>query len=524
VKLLQYILMLTFLFTIFCGYGQDKDTYSISSPKAIKLYEKASELMKERQFDKALVILEKAVKTEPGFVEAHLGLAGCYKILGDGKSVKKHYLIAAQLNPDSKKLGSVYFKLGKFYIQEDEYEKALHYFNKVIKYPPRKKSKKSMLIDAEDIVKRCEFAIEAIKNPVTFDPVLMSDNVNRFPMQYFPVLTADRQTLIYTARKGFDLNDDEDIYITFSYNNKWSTPHSISKKINTLGNEGTCSISADGKILVFTCCDRKDSYGRCDLYISYKEGTQWSEPVNLGEKVNSIAWDSNPSLSADGRSLFFSSDRKDGIGGLDIWVSKLDDDGNWKPAINLGTPVNTNRNDLAPFIHPSGSTLYFSSDGHLGIGGFDLFYSVFNENLWTEPVNLGYPINSHNDENFLFVTADSKKGYYSVELKETKYSYPDFDRTGRILLYEFDVPDEFKSKYISTYAKGAIYDAVTKKKLVYQKLPASIELYDLKTGKLLYFTSADKITGEFLVVLTEGAQYAMYVNKDSYLFKSLFFR
>ena len=515
--------MFTYLFTISNGYGQDKPVYSISSPKAIKLYEKASGLMKERQFDKALVMLEKAVKTEPKFVEAYLNLAACYKIFGKDSLAKKSYFEAAALKPESKELVGAYMALGNYYFKEGNYIDAKRYFEKVLKYPPRKKS---ILTKAEELFKTCEFAVEFMENPVEFKPELMSENVNKHTMQISPVLTADQQLLIYYVRESFGKDYDENIVVSKKNGNQWTAPISISNNINTAYHEGHCTISADGRILVFASCNREDGFGSCDLYISKREGYQWSMPVNLGKKVNSEKWDSEPSVSADGRTIYFSSDRSGTYGKEDIWVTTyvardlsrstdLDKDGEWSVPQNLGTSVNTSKREVTPFIHADGQTLFLASTGYPGMGGFDLFYTNLTGSGWTSPKNLGYPLNTQDNESSLFITADWRKGYFS------KYEQKGYKSTSK--LYEFDVADQLKSKYKSTYAKGAIYDAVTKKKLVYQELPASIELYDLKTGKLLYFTTADRITGEFLVVLTEGAQYAMYVNKDSYLFKSLFF-
>jgi OOP family OmpA-OmpF porin len=358
----------------------------------------------------------------------------------------------------------------------------------------------------------CIFAEEALKHPLTFNPVLMSNKINKYFIHAYPVLTADQQTFIFSKRDGPQLTDDEDIVVSRKVNGEWSDPVSISDKINSEFNEGACTMSADGKVLVFVSCNRKDGLGACDLYISYKKGNDWTIPLNMGPTVNSTAWDSEPTLSADGRTIYFTSERGGGMGLFDIWITTMDESGNWTKARNLGKPVNTEGKEVSPFIHANGNTLYFSSNKHPGMGGYDIFYSHKVDSItWTEPVNVGYPINTQMNDASVFISADSKKGFYSVyERKDMRFN--------KALLYEFDVPKELQEQKLSTYAKGTVYDADTK-----QKLGAKVELVDLKTQLVVQSTKSDSINGDYLMVLTEGSEYALYVSRPGYLFKSIFF-
>ena len=348
--------------------------------------------------------------------------------------------------------------------------------------------------------------------PLDFKPIPLNKKVNSLQLQYFPVLTADQQTLIYTARSVNDVTkSDENLYVSEKKNGDWDFPTSISNKINTANNEGTCSISADGRTMVFTCCQGRQGYGSCDLFVTVKKGNEWSEPENMGPKINTMAWESQPSLSADGRTIFFVSDRSGGLGKRDIWKSVKDDEGYWTAPVNLGKSVNTSFDDLSPFIHVNGQTLYFSSAGHLGLGGFDLFSAELEDDKWVNVKNLGYPVNDYKDQVSLFVTSDGKKAYYSYEEMRGRQRM-------NSLLYEFDMPDELEIKYKSDFLKGIVYDAKTK-----EKLEAKIELFDVKTNKLQAIMNSDPKTGEYLTVLTQGSEYALYVNKAGYLFKSLYF-
>jgi outer membrane protein OmpA-like peptidoglycan-associated protein len=362
---------------------------------------------------------------------------------------------------------------------------------------------------AHQISMSSEFAIEAIKKPLDFKPKPMADVLNQFKRQYFPVLTADQQTIIFTVNEGN--REDENIYISTKLNGEWQRPQSISKTLNTDFKEGTCSISADGRIMIFTACDGRETYGRCDLYETHKIGEEWTEPVNLGQGVNSPMWESQPSLSADGRTLYFISDRRSGYGGRDIYVSKKDNKGNWMPATNVGNSINTPFDEVSPFIHSNGKTLFFSSEGLPGMGGFDLYFSEQQGNLWTAPKNLGYPLNTKDDQVSLFVSADGKKAYYTFENVDANRQY-------RSVLAEFDMPPEIAPAFKSNYVKGEVFDAET-----HNKLQASIDLYNVKTEELVSSVSSDKVTGEYMIVLTEGSEYALYARREGYLFRSLSF-
>lgn len=495
-----------FLFILICTSASAQ--YSTSNKKAIKLYQEAEYLMQARKnYDRVMALLEEALAKDPAFTEAHLKLASVYKLFGKNQQAIAHFEKAAELKPDSKEMAGVYYTLGEFSFNEGDYEKSQKYFEKVIPLATDKKA----LNNANTYLEKSRFGIEAKKKPLNFSPVMMSATINKFFIHAYPVLTADQETLIFTKRNGPSPEQDEDIYLSKKVNGKWSDPVSISDKINTEFNEGACTMSADGKVLVFTSCNRKDGIGSCDLYISKKEGDNWTVPVNMGAKVNSNVWDSEPSLSADGRKLFFSSERKGGFGMEDIWMSELGVDGEWTAAVNLGKEINTVGREVSPFMHANGTTLYFSSTHHPGLGGFDIFFSMFDGASWRTPKNLGYPINTQLNDASVFITPDNRKGFYSVyEKKDMKYN--------KALLYEFEVPKEITDEVMSTFAKGTVYDAETGK-----KIGAKIELIDLKSNKVIQAVNADAQNGDYLVVLAEGKEYALYAQKEGYLFKSIFF-
>ncbi|WP_028981009.1 OmpA family protein [Sporocytophaga myxococcoides] len=492
-------------FSLSASFGQN---YSSTNKKAIGLFQEAEELVRLRKFNEAIRALQASIDKDPNFVEAHYKLGGIFKLLGNSEEGKQHFYKAAAILPNDKRFYFGYFTAAEFYFNDGDYESAKRYFQMMLDLKP---NDKKITDEATQLLAKVEFGIKAKQNPLPFKPVIMSSKINRFYIHGYPVLTADQQTIIYYKKNGLTHNDDEDIVVSDKVNGEWSDPYSISTNINTKFNEGAASLSGDGKVLVFTSCNRQDGFGSCDLYVSYKIGDAWSEPVNLGANINSPTWESEPTISADGKTIYFSSLRRGGFGKEDIWYTKMDENGEWSPAKNLGKPVNTSGREVAPFIHANGKSLYFSSSYHLGMGGLDIFSSELTDSTWSEPANLGYPLNGPSNDATIFITCDSKKGFYTVYEKKDM-------RVSKAFLYEFDVPEQIQEKHKSTYSKGKIFDAVTK-----NPLGAKIELVDLKTGKVTQWVKSDSINGGYLIVLTEGSEYALHVSKPGYMFKSVHF-
>lgn len=485
-----------------------------TSKKAIRYYEDSKQFFKEGNLIKSAELLTKAIEIDPNFLEAHFALGNAFKLLSKdspdaAEKYEYHYRKCLEISPRDRKLAAVYFEVAQLDFQKGDYKEAKEKCNTFISLTP---VNSSQTVLARKIIANCEYAEKGIKNPVNFKPEEVSSIINAYKLQYFPVLSADQQMMIFTARKGNDRKSDEDMYVSKKEHDEWTKPENI-KELNTEFNEGTCTISADGKVLIFTVCEGSEKrrvYGSCDLFVSYNLGGKWQEPQNMGPNVNSRYWDTQPSLSADGRTLYFISERPGGLGGYDIWRSKRGEDGVWGRAENLRA-VNTRSNELAPFIHVNGTTLFFSSDGYLNYGGYDLFRTEFKNGKWQTPTNLGYPINDHRNQMGLFITADGRTAYYSHE--ETK---------GNLVLsskiYSFEVPKEMRPTVSSNYVKGTVYDAKTK-----DKIEAKIDLFNLANDSIESTVMSDAQNGDYLIVLNKGSEYALYVNKEGYLFQSLSF-
>ncbi len=279
----------------------------------------------------------------------------------------------------------------------------------------------------------------------------MGDSINSVVSEHYPALTIDGNELIITRRIK---NYNEDFFGSTRVDGKWSKARPLEGDINTDANEGAQSISQDGQWLIFTGCNFRDGFGSCDLYISYLTMDGWSAPVNLGNKVNSDGWDSAPTLSPDKRDLYFASKRNDGYGGSDIYVSHYLPNGQWTEAENLGPEVNTAGDESCPFIHADNQTLYFTSNGHLGYGGDDLFMIKKGpRDTWGKAVNLGYPINTIENEGSLIIAADGKTAYYASDRSDSK---------GGLDIYTFELRNDIRPAR-TLWVKGKYFDKKTTK-------------------------------------------------------------
>lgn len=505
-------------FSLWCFFLSTTSLYAqpalnTKSKKAIELYTTADNFRVRGQYKEAIDLLKQAVEKDGRFAEAYYRLGQTYKSLKQYTLAIENFNAGLSYIKEERAKRTYWFEMGEAYFALGQYEMSKDFLTDYIKQEVPSVQNKGRFDQAKKLLESVDFAQQNKNLAIRFKQQPLSDTVNCFELQYFPVLTADQQSLIFTRRIGNRSSDDEDIVISHkdAYG-KWTSPVSISREINSSLNEGTSAISADGRKLIFTSCVGRNGWGSCDLYESIKTGEIWSLPKNLGPNVNSPDWESQPSLSADGRTLYFVSDRRGGQGRRDIWLSNLDAKGNWTRARNLGKEVNTVYDEISPFIHVNNRTLYFASNGLAGFGGYDIYYKERDESgKWTETINMGAPINTHEDQFSLFVTSDGVKAYYSHET---------INELGQSLsrLYETLIPENRQPIQSSRYVRGVIRDKDTKR-----PLRSSIELMNIERDTLEALTQSDSISGEYLMVLTKGSQYALYINKEAYLFQSLYF-
>ncbi|MEX2513140.1 MAG: OmpA family protein [Cyclobacteriaceae bacterium] len=493
------ILVVVFL-SFFEGWAQE---YSIIDKRAIKYFEEGEAFLMRKQFDEAMEKYQSAYERSSDFFEAYIRHSQV--ILSRGKAEES--LEIAQMgerrvkNNDFFKgqfgwlISRIYLKQGDFEKGLEKYERSKPYFTESFKASKH----------YQESIDQINFIASAIRDPKSIEKEKLPLPLNQFRLQYFPVLTADSKRMFFTKRDGLQPNQNEDIFISNQINGVWTTPESISSLINTKYNEGTCTISADGNILIFTSCDTPDSFGSCDLYLTQKVSGQWQKPINMGREVNSREWDSQPSLSADGSLLYFSSNRPEGHGGNDIWFTERKPDGTWSNARNLGPKINTVRDEVSPFIFFNNLVLFFASDGHPGFGGKDLYMSNYGLQGFEGPENLGYPINDQNDQLALFISAQKDYAYYTENVFEG-------GKVDGSYLYRFGFPKEIDLGEEIIVTEGTVINKDTG-----NPVEANLSLVDLSNDSTLYKFQSDGKTGTFTMLYPDKVISGLYVEKKGFI-------
>ncbi len=491
---MRYLLMLL-LCLPFCALAQRQ--YATNNREAIKFYTLANESINYQQFDKAAEQLKQAIAADDEFTEAHYQLGSVYLYKQQYPDAAVQYLKTITLNPNFNR--AVYLNLGNVDILLGKYADAKEALQKYISFNEIQPKDRATALK---LITDCDFSLQAVQHPVVFKPINLGTSINTGADEYLPSVTADESTLIFTRKIG----SNEDFYQSKKLNGQWTNAVGLSNKINTPEfNEGAQSLTQDGQYLFFTGCNRPDGLGRCDIFLSHKNSTDWDKPFNLGAPINTPGWESQPSISADGKTLYFVSLRKGGYGGYDIWKSTITAKG-WGEPENLGPNVNTPYDEQSPFIHPDDQTLYFSSNGWPGLGSKDLFLSrKGKEGKWQKPENLGYPINSSGDENGLTLTANGSYAFFSSNNLKGAGGYD---------IYTFEMPENIRPNIV-TYVKGTVKDAKTK-----QAIDADVQIVDLKTNQLIFQNVNPLNQGQFLATLTTGKDYGLNISRPGYLFYS----
>jgi outer membrane protein OmpA-like peptidoglycan-associated protein/tetratricopeptide (TPR) repeat protein len=468
----------------------------------IKLGYKYGEALNEakaRNYTKAHQLLDECIAADKKFVDAYLSKAGVF-------SEQKKYKESVTLYQKGYNLDSVYFitYLLPYSIALAGNGNFLDALNSITKFL-QKKNLNERIIKAAEYRKRCyEFAIDyQSKFPSTtykFSPQNLGDSINSKYLEYFPSITIDGNTLVFTRRIG-----QEDFFISEKKNGVWSKSVPLPGNLNTEENEGAQTISQDGKTLIFTGCNMPDGEGSCDLYYSYITKQGWSERINIGRTINSEYWESQPSLSPDKRVLYFAARDPSGFGGSDLYMSTIQTNGKWGNPVNMGPGINTSADESCPFIHADNQTLYFSSKGLPGYGDADLFFiKKLPDGSWSKPQNLGYPVNTIDEESSLVISSDGITGYYASDGIESR---------GGLDLYSFELPVLDRPNK-TLWIKGKVFDQKTN-----SGLPSAVELINLATAQTINKVQTDE-EGNYLITLPVGNDYAFNVNRRGYLFYS----
>lgn len=488
VKAVHYIIVILLISTSLITNAQVPDA-------AAKHYNEALRLRKNKADSTAYLTMQKAINTYRGY-------AAAYSTMGEWYFTDRKYDKAVDIFVQASKNckdGNTAFALplARSLLYALKPAQALQL---IVSYGNNSKNK-----EWEKLRRQGRFMQDAMNNMLKDTVYNMGVRINtRYPEMY-PSISADTQHLYFTRKVK---NVDMDFYhTTIDSCGGWFTGRNLGSPTNTPNHEAAQTISADGHYLFFMRCDNRSEngwdQGGCDLYMSYTADTNWSVAQSFGATINTPAYEGMPCLSPDNRDLYFVSDKEGGYGGLDIWVSRFED-GLWQMPRNLGPQINTAGDETAPFIHIDNRTLYFSSNGLTGMGGSDLFYSRrVNDTTWGQPTNMGYPINTPDNENSISITIDGKKAYLSSDRDSLEGNYD---------IYETMLPPQLQPVPIAVL-KGHTYDSLTKQRLNY----ASVNILDAVTGEKLYRFVTNRGDASFMITLPIGKKYAYDAYRIGYM-------
>lgn len=465
-------------------------------------------------YKKGIELSEQAIAKDPLFWEAYLVTAEFYERSRNYEKAIEYYKKTLEIEPGHSISGSTYFFLSACQLAMGQYEDAAASIDRFLRNP---NANENLFGQARQIQTNANFAKNAVKNPRPFNPINCGPGINTRYSEYFPALTVDGKTMLFTRLlpdgRNVKFPEQEDFFVSNKLDDVWQTAVPMPQNVNTANNEGAPTLSPDGRSLIFVACsdetgiyygENREGKGSCDFFYTKRIGSRWTNPINLPGNVNTSNWETQPSLSSDGKTMYFIRGIR-GQGGKrdsDIYVTYLQEDGTWGTPQRLPNSINTPLQEESVHIHPDGKTLYFASRGHQGMGGSDLFVTRMDENgNWSKPENLGYPINTMYDENSLMVSAEGDIAFFASN-RQGGY--------GGLDIYYFELPKEVRPVK-TLYFDGKVFDAISK-----QSLPGHFQLTDIKTGKVMIISDADKMDGSFMVPLPINREYAISVTYPGY--------
>jgi len=510
-----------------------KDNKKLTKKEAKVIEEQADLNYEEKNYLDALDQFTQLYnyKSDDLYYKLMMGICLTYDPIQKGRSIE----VIEQVKLINPEYNLMNFYLGRAYAVNYKFDKATEFFNMFLSRAVSEDGDQKLL--SLQMIENCRNAKEILADTILENVVEnISTTINSEYSEYVPVISADETVMIYTYRgdRSTGANDvknavgsdkyNEDVFITYKVDGEWSEPKSIGGNINTKEHDAAIALSVDGQTLFIYKTDN----GKNDIYVSYLSGEDWSKPVPVKGDVNKKdSWEGSCSLSADGKTLYFASDKDGGFGGRDIYKAELQEDKSWGNVQNLGETINTVYNEDSPFIHPDNITLYFSSEGHTSIGGYDIFSSTKDEyGVFGAPVNLGYPINTIDDNKYFVLAANGETGYYSAGGK-TSFGGQDIYRikTGKIgkpvmalmkgVVYFDDIPTGSKMimyKASENDLEGSFNsNSETGKYTVALDVGKHMIKVELETGEVLFDSvSLDKIEG--YVVLEKDFKF--YSDKD----------
>lgn len=470
-----------------------------------RLLARAEALFDKRDFASAIPVFKTILERNPknGHAWMLLGESG----LEMRDTVLAEHAFREALGVDSLRFSRALAILGQLYLEGGKYVEASDAFKKAIGAPGFRESERTMLIKR---LETSELRRKLIESPHAIVLTNSGTPLNSAADEIPNSILLDGSLMLFTRKEAGEGRGPRSVAETFLVaqrtENGWSVPQDFVPWQTDDLNMGAPVFSPDGNLLWFAGCGWPGGMGSCDLYLSEYKNGKWSQPVNAGSEINSAAWDSQPAISADGMTLIFSSNRPGGFGGSDLYRSVRLPDGQWSRPANLGPLINTQDNEMSPFFHPDGRTLYFSSNGHPGMGSYDLFMTKLDDaGRWSKPQNLGVPLNSAEDELNIIVDANGGNGWIAARKKGGFGGYD---------IYEFTMPEELKPRPLRT-VKIVVADAETAR-----PVPALVSVNSLVDGSLLFEGKCRDTDGQLLLPLPLEARFALFAGSEGYLYFS----
>ncbi|HRY33488.1 MAG TPA: OmpA family protein [Bacteroidales bacterium] len=522
---LRIVIFLIFTFPLACLQAQDSCPPA-TDKKALKLYEQAEDDFKRKNFATAFSLCKKVLEEEADAPGAYfmMGLINFKRSVPNYQAAEKNFLKVLEICPGYHPY--IYFYLGDIAYSNEQYREAMDYMEAFLKDVDKVQTDQDY-DRAAQILKYSKFYIEMTGKPVPFKPMPVRDLCTSYD-EYLPILSPDNEIAFFTRNVKMppnknDLIPREKFVERFMFasreNGIFDRGNEMPYPFNQYDNEGGASVTVNNRFLVYTRCKyEKGTYYNCDICYSEKQRGEWDEIRVLGSQVNlPDAWDSQPSISADGSTVYFVSDRPGGLGGYDIYKTVKSPEGNWSKPENLGPEINSRGNEKSPFIHPDNKTLYFSSTGHMGMGGYDIFFvKAGDDGKWGKPRNIGYPINSTSDDVGFFVSTDGHYGYFASNKLEGPGGWD---------VFFFDLYPEARPEKV-LLVKGQVK---VDKPMAQQNEPdpwiaeepvkARVELKNVSTRKVTQIP-VDTLTGEYAAVVLFRNDYIMTVKKEGFGFES----
>lgn len=494
-RLPKKILVLILLFATV----QARSQHSIDSFKLFRTsFGACEDLLRKGKLDKAISCYVELSHKFPGYIKSYIRLAELCYMKRDKQRVIYYANKAIDMNPNEAYAPLTYL-CNKMNSNKDD-DMAILIMNR---------------LSVSDVHEEKKSKVEAnklrytLKSYVDHSPVPgvdlknIGDSINTFENECLPSISLDGNTMVFTRRTG----GNEDFFITQKDSNgKWRKARNLGYPPNTSMPDGAAMLSADGYYLFYTRCDMPSPDGiiggGCDLVFSYKEDSAWSAPQYFGFTINTTGYEGQPCISSDNKDLYFVSNREGGYGGLDIWVSRFENN-YWSKPMNLGPTINTDKNETSPFIHPDNETLYFASDGHPGLGQTDLFISRRNKNgTWKKPINLGAPINTDQFDGSIVINAKGTKGYLASDRADSK---------GGLDIYSFDTYPAIQP-VPTLCVKGYVMDKYYKSPLFERPVYFTYTFNNTSVGEQL----SNEGDASYAQALQMGKTYLISVIEDGY--------